>query len=733
MFKIKEEKNMLKKILAATALAVGLSLAPAVSAFAATSAPAPAVSAFAATSVSVPAPALSNCTYNVGSGVLVMTGTNFDPSALLNLSKVSITDGKENSYTLTTRISSTNITETPTTATINLNATDEAALTKFLDNPGTNNAATTALNGGTYQVNVYSGWDGTASMTDVSAHALTVSGVVGLTSASYDLGNGQLVITGTNLAYVFSAAMTDISPRYLTITDGATQSYTLTTNAIVKVAGGTSATITLNNADQLALQGVFSQVSSTDANYNLIAADGWNGTAGLASMGACKITVSNYSIPVGTITPATVAAGSTGGTTKVTAKAGSGDTLAYEFSASPITTPNLGTSETLATDSTPIANSIYAYTSASDIAGVDATINKYLAIYELNGTNVVKFKLFTLTSANIKVPSITAADVNGNTLTLTTIPLNTAYVPTSTAFTVKIGSKADAVTNVAISGKYVTLTLTTAAKSTDTVTVAYYKPSTSYLQDLAGNVVATLYTLKATNTTGTNVGNGFTYTTVSDLNGNTVVNVTVTDPNVTGVQVQGVAATYISDANLWRAVLTGTVTVSAPNITLTTSAPTSGNGFAFATVTDLNGNTVVNVTVTDPNVTGVQVQGVAATYNSTSNLWRAILTGTVTVSASDITTSTSSGSGAVTAIDTTKTEAIQGTFGDVYVRVYLLSSTTPASVISVTSGGTALPYSSTDGNYELDITYPGTIPSSVSVVLTTASGSQTVTVPVIIK
>ena len=85
----------------------------------------------------------------------------------------------------------------------------------------------------------------------------------------------------------------------------------------------------------------------------------------------------------------------------------------------------------------------------------------------------------------------------------------------------------------------------------------------------------------------------------------------------------------------------------------------------------------------------------------------------------------------INAIDTTKTVAIKGLFNDAYVRVFLLSNFTQAEVTSVTlADGTVLPYSSVDGSYEQDIPYTGTLPTSVSVVLTTASGSQTLTVPV---
>ena len=87
-------------------------------------------------------------------------------------------------------------------------------------------------------------------------------------------------------------------------------------------------------------------------------------------------------------------------------------------------------------------------------------------------------------------------------------------------------------------------------------------------------------------------------------------------------------------------------------------------GFTFIAVSDsLSGNTVVtvNVTGTAANVTGVTVDGVAATYISSLNGWRAILTGSVTVTASDITLST------VSVVDTTKTKVTKEMFNDALV------------------------------------------------------------------
>jgi len=130
-------------------------------------------------------------------------------------------------------------------------------------------------------------------------------------------------------------------------------------------------------------------------------------------------------------------------------------------------------------------------------------------------------------------------------------------------------------------------------------------------------------------------------------------------------------------------------------------------------------------------VTAVTVQGVTAN-NIGSGVWRAILTGTVTVASTDVVLTVTQPA-AVNDIDTTKTVATKGFFGDVYYQVFLLNGVTTSSVKSVavtdSTGTTVLPYNTTNGDYEKDITYASTLPTTASVVLTTTSaGVQTVSV-----
>ncbi|MCX7614909.1 MAG: SwmB domain-containing protein, partial [Clostridiales bacterium] len=189
---------------------------------------------------------------------------------------------------------------------------------------------------------------------------------------------------------------------------------------------------------------------------------------------------------------AVAAAGSAASTTKVKATAGTGNTLAYRFSATRIaSTPLVGTSMS-PTSGSGSADTLYTYTSEADITGVDSTTKKYLEVYELNSSNkVVKFKLFTLTAANIKSPTITGVtSASTTTIVLATDKaLNASYVPAASAFSVKKGTTSITVSNVAVSGSTVTLTVTGVSAS-DALTINYTKPTTNYLQDAAGNAVA---------------------------------------------------------------------------------------------------------------------------------------------------------------------------------------------------------------------------------------------------
>ena len=92
-------------------------------------------------------------------------------------------------------------------------------------------------------------------------------------------------------------------------------------------------------------------------------------------------------------------------------------------------------------------------------------------------------------------PTLLVARVSGTSLVLVyNEAIDTGSVPAASAYSVVVASATGvAPTGVGISGARVTLTLSTAAASGDTVTVGYTAPSTgNKLQDLAGNDAAAL-------------------------------------------------------------------------------------------------------------------------------------------------------------------------------------------------------------------------------------------------
>ena len=102
-------------------------------------------------------------------------------------------------------------------------------------------------------------------------------------------------------------------------------------------------------------------------------------------------------------------------------------------------------------------------------------------------------------------PTVSSATVDGATLTLTfSEGLTETPLPAASTFTVNVGSNQRGVNSVAISGSAVTLTLASAATSTDAVTVSYTVPSdaaAARLKDLSDNSVASIAAQAVTNNT----------------------------------------------------------------------------------------------------------------------------------------------------------------------------------------------------------------------------------------
>ncbi|WP_265683932.1 SwmB domain-containing protein, partial [Verminephrobacter aporrectodeae] len=158
------------------------------------------------------------------------------------------------------------------------------------------------------------------------------------------------------------------------------------------------------------------------------------------------------------------------------------------------------------------------------VAYADPTTgNDANAIQDAAGNDAASFAATAVTN-NTPAPADTAAPqliitgdttrpkVNGNQLVLSfsdtgNLDADPIHTPANGAFTVLVDSVANAVTNVAINAeaKTVTLTLTTAVTSDQTVTIAYADPTTgndaNAIQDAAGNDAASFAATAVTNNT----------------------------------------------------------------------------------------------------------------------------------------------------------------------------------------------------------------------------------------
>lgn len=154
--------------------------------------------------------------------------------------------------------------------------------------------------------------------------------------------------------------------------------------------------------------------------------------------------------------------------------------------------------------STDITNGYVNITTSS--LGADGAKSLTATVTDKAG-NVSSASTALALTVDTTAPAISSATVSGNTLTLTYTEngsgLYTAATDTND-FTVKFGTNTVAVNSVVVNAtnKTVTLTLASAAVSSDTVTVAYTNSGTQNTEDMAGNLAASFSARSVTNATG---------------------------------------------------------------------------------------------------------------------------------------------------------------------------------------------------------------------------------------
>ncbi|WP_443937125.1 YDG domain-containing protein [Pedobacter sp. MW01-1-1] len=266
-------------------------------------------------------PTITSATYNASTGSLVVTGTAFVSLAGVTndivANKFTFVGEGGATYLLTTtpNVEITNA----TSFTLTLSAADKAAVNYILNKNGF-----TSTGGTTFNLSAAEDWaagDVPSSVNQDLTNALSVSNVAvpTITSATYNVGTGALVVTGTGFLPL-SGVNNDIVANKFTITGEGGTPYTLTNTSNVELSSATSFTLTLSATDIAAIKNLATQngLTASDAtSYNLGATEDWNAGADaavvIADLTSNPVTMSgvlsknanlaSLSISAGTLTP----------------------------------------------------------------------------------------------------------------------------------------------------------------------------------------------------------------------------------------------------------------------------------------------------------------------------------------------------------------------------------------------------------------------------------------------
>lgn len=238
-------------------------------------------------------PTVSSATYNVTTGTLSVTGSNFEAIAGgsdIDASKISLFGQGNTGYFLTTD-NSVERTDAERFSII-LTGTQKTAVDNILNRNGSS-----AWDGNNFRIEFAASWN-SASSSATSAF-ISVEGVLSpqITSAEFNFGNGNLVITGTNLKNI-DGANNDIDVTRLTISNG-TVSYTLTSATPSVDVVSNQATLVVQGADKSMLNYILNRdgtAAESGLPFAITASAGWN-SLGESDPGPNTLTVTSYLKP----------------------------------------------------------------------------------------------------------------------------------------------------------------------------------------------------------------------------------------------------------------------------------------------------------------------------------------------------------------------------------------------------------------------------------------------------
>ena len=220
-------------------------------------------------------PSISSATYNVQTGVLNVTGSNFQAKAgaANDVDVSTLVLGGEGGITYTLTSGDVEI-SSATAFTVTLNPADRTALSPIINKNGTSSTG-----GANYILTAGNGWMANLALGADASNTVTVSGVAipTITSATYNGSTGIMTVSGTGFLSR-SGAANDIDVSRMAISGQGGAIYNLT-SVDVDVNSGQSFVVALNAADRAALVTILNKngLSAQDANiYNLAASEDWN-------------------------------------------------------------------------------------------------------------------------------------------------------------------------------------------------------------------------------------------------------------------------------------------------------------------------------------------------------------------------------------------------------------------------------------------------------------------------
>ena len=590
----------------------------------------------------VAVPAITSATYDAATGALVVTGTGFlklngaTNDIVANKFTITGQGGAGSAYTLT---DTTNVEITSSTSfTLNLSATDKAAVKALINKDGT-----AASGGVTYNLAAAEDWnagaDAAVVIVDGTNGITAANASLAMSSATYDASTGILAVTGANMT---AGDTIDVTKLTLTGEGGAT--YALTT-ANVTATSSTAFSVTLNGTDQAAVAQILNKAGTTStggATFNLAGAANWDSTASAVADATNALTVSNVAVP--TLTSATYDA-STGslvvtGTGLLKLTGATNDIVANKFTL----TGEGGATYTLTDTANVDITSGTGFTlslSATDKAAVNQIINK-------NGSASTGATTFNLAGAEDwnagADAAVVIADTTGNAVTASNVAvptLTSATYDASTGSLVVTGTgflKLNGATNDIVANKF---TLTGEGGATYTLTTtanAEITSGTSFTLSLSAADQAALNQLfnkNGTSSTGTTTYNlagaedwaagADPAVVVADLAGNGITTSNVPTPTIT-------SATYDTGSGLLVVTGTGFLKLSgATNDILVNKFTFTGEGGAGAAYTltsvsnvEITSGTSFSITLSGTDKTSVDAllnkAGTASTGGTTYNL-----------------------------------------------------------------------------------------------------------------